>query len=166
MSKKDHLFEGKMKAFERTIVDYYLATGRAKSITPNMQLVLAYLSIHKHLTQKKLRELTSLSSGTISKHLRALMQYGMIKKESIEGRNENIYKIAELSQLAAKLGDKTTYEFEDIVSFLQQSLKELNKNKGKSGQELLSKRVDELIEAFQTIIKIYSDLISILLPTK
>ena len=51
---KEHIFEGKIKEYEQILIEYVLDSGRAKSIDPNLQLILGYIGIHKRLTQKQL----------------------------------------------------------------------------------------------------------------
>lgn len=164
MTVEDHIFEGKLKEFEQVFIDYSTATGRAKSASPTMQLILSYLAIHKKLTQKQLKDLTSLSLATISKNLRELMGFGIISKQRKEGKNEYYYVLAEMNQLVGRMGNITSGEFVEMIDFFKLKLAELEKYKGKPGQKLLSERLNDLIGTIQTVINVSSKLMKMLIP--
>jgi len=152
----DHVFEGKMKEYEQVLVDFSMESGRAKSADLKLQKILAYLSIHKKLTQKQFKDLTGFSIGTISKKLRFLIESGVIEKERIEKTNEYIYQID--TQVYARVGNLSYTEFPIIKEFVIAKIDELKKDKEKSGQDLLLKRLIEMLQSFDFITKIWSEM--------
>ena len=66
-SMDNHVFQGKMKEYEQLLIEFSMESGRAKSADQKLQRILAYLGIHKKLTQKQFKDLTGYSIATISK---------------------------------------------------------------------------------------------------
>lgn len=153
---ENHIFKGKMRSYQDTLIKFYLDSGRAKSADPKLQTILGYLSIHKYLTQNQIRDLTGYSKGTISKKLNFLVKSGVIKKTALKNSNEKLYQIDEL--IYAKVGDFSYTEFPKIKTELESILLKLSKIKEKSGKELLSDRIIELISVLDLITKIWTDI--------
>ena len=153
---KNHIFEGKLKEYEQILIDFVLDSGRAKSVDPNLQLILGYIGIHKRLTQKQLRDLTGLSIGTISKKLRDILTLRVIRKERIPKTNEYLYLSA--PEAYGDTADATFEDFTKINEFLNQKIIELEKFKDKIGAEFLSERIKGLTKTFETVQNIWSDI--------
>jgi DNA-binding transcriptional regulator GbsR (MarR family) len=133
-----------------------LDSGRAKSVDPNLQLILGYIGIHKKLTQKQLKDLTGLSAGTISKKLRDILNLGVIRKEMIPKSNEYLYFNA--PEAYGDTADTTLEEFMKINEYLKEKLNEIQKLKRKKGAEFLFERITGLTKTFQTVQNIWSDI--------
>ncbi len=155
-SSKEHIFEGKLKEYEQVLVDFLVESGRAKSADFKLQKILAYLSIHKRLTQKQFRDLTSYSIGTISKKLRFFIDSGVIEKKRIEKSNEYFYQIDNL--VYARVGNLSHTEFPRIKEYISMKLAELEIHKGKPGHELLTLRLNEMLQSFDFITRIWSEI--------
>ncbi|UCC21209.1 MAG: hypothetical protein JSV62_08015 [Promethearchaeota archaeon] len=153
---EDHIFEGKIKEYEQILIDFVLDSGRAKSVDPNLQLVLGYLGIHKRLTQKQLKDLTGLSTGTISKKLRDILALGVAKKEKIPKTNEYLY--INTPESYGTVADTTLDDFTKINEFLKNKIIELKKFSHKKGAKFLSKRLKGLTKTFETVQNIWSDI--------
>jgi len=153
---ENHIFEGKIKEYEQTLIDFIVDSGKAKSVDPNVQLILGYIGIHKKLTQEQLKDLTQLSTGTISKRLRDILTFGIIRKERIPKTNKYLYINAPESY--GDTADATFEEFTKINEFLKKKIKELEKYKDKKGAEFLSERIKGLTRTFETVQNIWSDI--------
>lgn len=152
----DHIFQGKMKEYEQVLVDFSMESGRAKSADQKLQKILAYLGIHKKLTQKQFNDLTGYSIATISKKLRFLIDTGVIEKKRIEKSNEHVYQIDQ--QVYARVGNLSYTKFPTIKEFIISKIDELNQYKNRSGYELLSNRLNEMIQSLDFITKIWSEM--------
>jgi DNA-binding transcriptional regulator GbsR (MarR family) len=164
ISVENHIFEGKIKEYEQNIVEFIIDTGKAKSADPKIQLFLAYLAVHRKLTQKQLKELTGFSFGTISKKLRDLISMGILEKKKIPNSNENVYILH--PNVYQAVADTSWKEFENISEFLNNKLKELEKYEDKRGFELLSQRIKELSITFDLIQKIWNEIKFYLFPQR
>ncbi|MFX1451211.1 MAG: hypothetical protein ACFFCM_10240 [Promethearchaeota archaeon] len=153
---ENHKFEGRIKEYENILIDFVLDSGRAKSVDPNLQLILGYIGIHKKLTQKQLRDLTGLSSGTISKKIRDILDLSVVKKEKIPKTNKYIY--INTPEAYGDTAEATLEEFIEIIKFLKQKLNELEEKKDKKGAEFLIRRIQGLIKTFETVKNIWSDI--------
>ncbi|MFX1378420.1 MAG: hypothetical protein ACFFA4_04950 [Promethearchaeota archaeon] len=153
---ENHKFEGKIKEYEQILIDFVLDSGRAKSVDPNLQLILGYIGIHKRLTQKQLKGLTGLSSGTISKKLRDILALHVVKKESIPKSNEYLY--INTPETYGDTADATLEEFIEINEFLKKKVSVLEKLNDKKGAKFLSHRIKGLIKTFDTVQNIWSDI--------
>jgi DNA-binding transcriptional regulator GbsR (MarR family) len=153
---ESHIFEGKIKEYEQILIDFVLDSGRAKSVDPNLQLVLGYIGIHKRLTQKQLKDLTGLSKGTISKKLRDILALGVVRKEKIPKSNECIY--VNTPETYGDIADTTFEDFMKINELIKKKIKELEKHKEKKGAVFLSERLKGLTKTFETVQNIWSDI--------
>ena len=151
-----HIFEGKIKEYEQTLIDFVIDSGRAKSVDPNVQLILGYIGIHKRLTQEQLKDLSHLSTGTISNKLRDILTFGVIRNERIPKTNKYLYINAPESY--GDTADTTFEEFTKMSKFLKKKIKELEKHKDKKGADFLSKRIKGLTRTFETVQNIWSDI--------
>ena len=153
---ENHIFKGKIKEYEQILVDFIVDSGIAKSVDPNIQLILGYLGIHKKLTQKQLKELTKLSTGTISKKLRALLNLKVIKKEKITKTNKYLY--ISTPEAYKDIANTTWEEFTEISGYIKEKIQEIEKFKDKKGSKFLSERIKGLLETFETVKNIWSDI--------
>lgn len=155
----NHIFEGKMKEYEQILVEFSMESGRAKSADQKLQKLLAYLGIHKKLTQKQFKDLTGYSMATISKKLRFLIDSGVIEKKRIERSNEHVYQIDR--QVYARVGNLSYTELPIIKEYILTKIDELKNYNDKSGYELLSNRLNEMIKSLDFITIIWSEMTGI-----
>ena len=153
---KNHIFQGKIKEYEQILIEFVLESGRAKSVDPNLQLILGYIGIHKKLTQKQLKDLTNLSAGTISKKLRDILAFRIIRKQKIPKTNEYLY--INTPEAYGDTADATLDEFIEINEFLKKKVIEIKKYKDRKGAEFLSERIKGLLKTFKTVENIWSDI--------
>jgi len=156
---ENHIFEGKMKEYEQILVDFSMESGRAKSADQKLQKLLAYLSIHKKLTQKQFKDLTGYSIATISKKLRFLIDSGVIEKKRIEKTNEYIYQIDR--QVYARVGNLSYTELPIVKEYILTKIEELKQYQNKSGYQMLSNRLHEMNQSLDFITKIWSEMTGI-----
>ncbi|MHA1883444.1 MAG: MarR family transcriptional regulator [Promethearchaeota archaeon] len=155
-SVENHIYEGKMREYEKILMQFVMESGRAKSVDHNLQLILGYIGIHKTLTQKQLRDLTGLSPGTISNKLKTLLNFGIVKKDRIPKSNESLYINAPESY--EDTAEATFDDFTKINEFLKGKLLELEKLKNRKGAHFLSERIKKLTMTFETVQNIWSDI--------
>ena len=155
----NHVFQGKIKEYEQVLIKFSMESGRAKSADQKLQKMLAYLSIHKKLTQKQFKDLTGYSIATISKKLRFLIDSGVIEKKRIEKSNEYVYQIDQ--QVYSRVGNLSYTEFPTIKEFITTKIEELNQYKEQSGYDILSRRLNEMIQSLDFITKIWSEMMGI-----
>jgi predicted transcriptional regulator len=84
-------FDPEIKNFEKQIIEFLTTTPiflgqKSKTLT-----IKAYFITRKILSQKKLKELTGFSSGTISQELKGLINKGIIEKTKISSTGEITY---------------------------------------------------------------------------
>ena len=155
----NHIFQGKMKEYEELLIEFSMESGRAKSADQKLQKLLAYLGIHKKLTQKQFRDLTGYSIATISKKLRFLIDSGVIEKKRIEKSNEHVYQIDQ--HVYARVGNLSYTEFPAIKDFIISKIDELKQFKDRSGFEHLTRRLNEMIQSLDFITKIWTEMTGI-----
>ncbi|MHA1915317.1 MAG: MarR family transcriptional regulator [Promethearchaeota archaeon] len=156
VSVENHIFEGKIKEYEEVLIQFVLESGRAKSVDPSLQLILGFIGIHKKLTQKQLRNLTGLSTGTISKKLRDILVFGIVRKERIPKTNEYLYISAPEAYLGTAAA--TFEDFTKINEYLKKKIIELERFKDKQDAVFLSERIKGLLKTFETVQNIWSDI--------
>ncbi|MFW9996829.1 MAG: hypothetical protein ACFFD4_32605 [Candidatus Odinarchaeota archaeon] len=83
-SSKKHLFEGKMRKYEKQLIEAFKRAGMADG-HPKEMTAFGYVLIHYRLTQKQLRDLTGYSAGTVSSCTSRLELMGLLRKKKILG---------------------------------------------------------------------------------
>lgn len=86
-------FDPEIKKFEKQIIEFLTKTPiflgqKSKTLT-----IKAYFMTRKVLSQKKLKELTGFSSGTISQEVKRLTKNRIIEKTKISRTGEIIYSM-------------------------------------------------------------------------
>ena len=152
----EHIFEGIIKEYEQILMEFVLDSGRAKSIDLKVQLLLGYIGIHGRLTQKQLKDLTGLSTGTISKKLREILNFGIIRREKLHKSNESIYVNAPESY--ESVGNSALGDLMELHEFLDNKNIELEELKDKKGALFLKERITGLTKTFDLINKFWSQI--------
>ena len=155
LKSKSHVYEGKVRVYERRLIEILVDAGKTKGQSAVFSSIIGYLLLHKSLTQTQLKELTGFSKGAISQSLKILSSVPAIKKEPIEGLREYLYTLGvNLADIASNVGSYKSESNELAIKYLQSKVKELNKYKDKSGYNILSKRVTEMINFFEYNVKL------------
>lgn len=86
-----HLLKGKLKEYEKQLVDLIVALGMSRGVGEKNFRIAAYIMIHKKLTVKQLHTLTGYSIASISNYLRLLSNSGLLRKKKITGTKSYEY---------------------------------------------------------------------------
>ena len=148
-------FEGRIKNFERTILDYQLEIFGYSSLSDKMGMLLAYLSLYGELTQGQLKQLTYFSKSTISTSLSTLINIGYVRKEKINHSREYKYFKKPRSQESIDFALGT---MESEIAFFNEKIMELESKslKNKKGYGLILNRLKDALdvyECYQNIIR-------------
>ncbi len=145
--KSNHLFEGRVRAIEKELVDYRKARAEYNEVSTRVAIIMTYLSIHGQLTQQQLKELTQFSISTISTHLTNLVNIRYVKKEMVKGTHEYIYSSNFPSDDSV---DEALGDLIPEINFLKEKIAELEmyRNESLTGSELLHTRLTEITQTF------------------
>jgi hypothetical protein len=117
-----------------------------------MLQISSYLLIHGSLTQKELRELTGLSTGTISTFLSVMIGAGRFQKELIPKTHTFRYSYSgNIDEMTIRGIDIMINSLTSMGVYLKgkkKNLKELE-IQNKKGAKHLSQRIDELLDIFE-----------------
>jgi len=148
-------FDGRIRDFERTILDYQFEIFGYSSLSDTMGVILAYLSLYGELTQGQLKKLTNFSKSTISTSLSTLINIGYVRKGKIRHSREYKYYKKPRSQESIDFALGT---MENEIAFFNEKILELE-NKAltrKKGYELILNRLKDALdvyECYQNIIR-------------
>ena len=158
MVKQSHIFEGKIREYEKKLVDILIEIGNIRGQAPLISKINSYLFIHGELTQIQLKQLINRSLSTISLALTTLINSGLIKKEFIKGTHTNKYSLVRInsSQDVLQAGVLKLEEISKLFEFLQEIKEELNTKKyqEKQGYKFLLNRISEFTNFLQIFHKI------------
>ncbi len=155
LQSESHIYEGKIRAYEKRLVEILVDAGKTKGQNAVFGSIVGYLLLHRKLTQTQLKELAGFSKGAISQTLKILSSFPAIKKESIEGEREYAYTLGvNMADIANNIGSYKSESNELAIEFFQSKIQELNKNIDKKGYDILSKRVNNMINFFEYNIQI------------
>jgi len=155
LKSKSHIYEGKVRVYEKRLIEILVDAGKVKGQNAVFGSIIGYLLLHESLTQTQLKELTGFSKGAISQSLKLLSSAPAIKKEPMEGTREYIYGLGvNMADIANNIGSYKSESNKLAIKFFQSQVQELDKYKDKSGYEILSKRVTEMINFFEYNVKV------------
>ncbi len=161
--ERNYIFNQKIQEFEKQIVQISLDIGRQRGQNPILTQILTYLLMHKHLTQKQLKELTGYSTGSISTHLAALISIGYVEKKLILGTHTNSYFLKiDLGQNIStlmKLSMEYIKQAEDFLKSEKIKLKKILEKTEKTSQLILM-RIEELEYVIGVYIHFFSQIIA------
>jgi len=153
MSTQDqqHIFEGRIRDFEKKLIEFYKDIGKARGQNPKFSTILGYMMIHGSLTQKQLRELTGFSLATVSNLLNTLLWSKYVSKKQIKGTNAYKYTF-DLSQIATRSASNRIEEFEKQIRFYKLIINKLMQKEymNKEGQPMLLERLSQLLNFVTT----------------
>ena len=155
LKSKSHIYERKVRVYEKRLIEILVDAGKVKGQSAVFGSIIGYLLLHESLTQTQLKDLTGFSKGAISQSLKILSSVPAIKKEPLEGAREYLYSLGiNMNDIASNIGSYKSESNELAIKFLQSKVQELDKYKDKSGYEVLSKRVTEMINFFEYNVKV------------
>lgn len=117
--------EQKLKNIEDDLVDIVASLSFLKGRSSKTARTIAYIYIYRKVTQKRLRELTGYSMGTVSNTLKTLEKMGMINKSQDQKTREYLY---ELEGILPKSSSRSVSSIFEYFAQLKEFLKE-TKNK-------------------------------------
>ncbi|MHA1489016.1 MAG: hypothetical protein ACTSRI_05105 [Promethearchaeota archaeon] len=159
VERKPHIFEGKIREYEKRLIECFVEAGRIKGQNPVFSSIIGYLLVHKEVTQAQLKELTGFSKGSISANLNILLNSPAVKKKIIKGTRKYLYSFGgDLSEIASSISMYKTEINEIAIKFIQAKAHELNKNIDKKGYKILSERMGEI----SNFLQIHKKLINII----
>ena len=148
--RKSYLFEGKIREYEKRLVDIVKEFGKGKGQTETFSTVISYLLFHENgLTQHQLRELTGYSAGSISNILKIFGK--VLVKSLIKGSRTYKYSLnipgGSMAQLAVRTSNLKKETNDAAIKFVQEKLDDLNSTilKDKKGKNLLLERTNEIM---------------------
>ena len=148
--KKSYLFEGKIREYEKRLVDIVKEFGKGKGQTDTFSTVISYLLFHENgLTQQQLRELTGFSAGSISNTLKIFDR--ALVKSLIKGTRTYRYSLSipggNFAELALRTSILKKETNDEAIEFVQEKLDALNRNTlhNKKGRNLLLERTNEIM---------------------
>jgi DNA-binding transcriptional regulator GbsR (MarR family) len=150
VQRKSYLFEGKIREYERRLVDIVKEFVKGKGQTDTFSTVISYLLFHENgLTQHQLRVLTGFSAGSISNTLKIFDQ--VLVKSLIKGTRTFKYSLnipgGNMAQLALRTSNLKKKTNDEAVMFVQEKLDILSSTmlKDKKGRDLLLERTNEIM---------------------
>lgn len=151
MLTQDHIFEGRIRDYEKELIEFYKDVGKVRGQNPKFSTMLGYMMIHGSLTQKQLKELTGFSLATVSNTLNAMILMKLATKRRIKGTNAFKY-IVDLSQIAVRSTSNKIEEFEKQVKFYKMMVSKLKQKeyRDKEGQSMLLERLSQMLNFVST----------------
>lgn len=164
VKKESHLFNGKVREYEKRLVELIKQFGIGKGQTPTVSTVLSYLLLHEEsgLTQQQLKELTGLSMGSISSNLKTLER--ALVKTMIKGTRTYRYSLtipgSTLAQLAFKAGQDKKKMTDDAIKFVEKKINKLEalEMRDLRGKKELLNRLDDLLKYLLVRRKVIEDI--------
>jgi DNA-binding transcriptional regulator GbsR (MarR family) len=151
MSTQDHIFEGRIRDYEKELIEFYNDVGKVRGQNPKFSTILGYMMIHGSLTQNQLKELTGFSLATVSNILNAMILMKTAIKKRIKGTNAFTYTF-DISQIAVRSTSNKIEEFEKQVKFYILMVSKLKQKeyKDKEGQSMLLERLSQMLNFVST----------------
>jgi DNA-binding transcriptional regulator GbsR (MarR family) len=130
MSELNKKYTTKIEDFEKSIINYFIESGKLKRLSDKYSTIWAYLNIREKLTQEELIKLTNFSAGTVSKSLKKLIGYGILKKTSHPTSRKKQYEMIQvLSQMSGQFKaviDNYTNGLDSLLKNINTNLEEIN----------------------------------------
>lgn len=162
-SDYDYRYKGKIKDYEKTLINFFIDIGKNKDTPAKVQEILGYLIIHNKLSQSNLKELTGYSTGTISTTLGNLIKLGVVQKERITSSNKYLYSmIGDLPKIFETSSDVSIEQFSLMSKYISNKLDELEESKGKTGYINLHTQINVLLEGYKKVSKIAPSMTKVL----
>jgi len=134
MKPKQPCAEEKLQKIENQLVDIITSLSFLKGRSTKTARTIAYIYIYRKVTQKKLRELTGYSLGTVSNTLQTLEKMGSLNKTQNQKTREHTYT------LEGMLPQSGSRSVSNIFDYFDQLKKFLKKTKNKLDQPSFSNK--------------------------
>ncbi len=163
--KLSPLYEGRVREYEKRLVELIKQFGVGKGQTPTVSMVLSYLLLHEEsgLTQQQLKELTGLSMGSISSNLKTLER--ALVKTLIKGTRTYKYSLitipgGSIAELAFKAGEDKKKKTNDAIKYVERKISQLEavEMRDLKGAKSLINRLDDLLKYLLVRREIIEDL--------
>ena len=162
-SDNDFKYKGKIKDYEKTLINFFVDIGKTKDTPAKVQEILGYLIIHNKLSQSNLKELTGYSTGTISTTLGNLIELGVVQKERITSSNKYQYSmIGDLPKIFETSSEISLEQFTLLSKYVSDKLDELEESKGKTGYKNLHTQISVLLDGYKKVSKIAPSMTKVL----
>lgn len=154
MNPDNQTAQQKLQKIENKLLDILTNLSFLKGRQPKTSKIIGLIYIHRNITQKKLRELTGYSLGTISTNLQSLERMGIIRKRQETQTREYNY---DLDGTIAQPGSRSVtniYEyFSQQKEFIKQTKTELAQPhlSSKKGYENVKDFIDKMDKVFPAI---------------
>lgn len=170
MSELDsHIFDPHLQKFEKQIIEFFVQEGKIRNRGKRVQLIYAYLLIHRHLTQNQLAELSGLSKGFISSALASMQSIKLVNRKMIPGTHTYKYSFANgniffgMQESSNRI--KYYNHFEDVIWDEIGKLEEID-CKNEIHKKFLKNRMKDLIRWTQAATKVICQYGKILNPNE
>jgi DNA-binding transcriptional regulator GbsR (MarR family) len=154
MNPDNQTAQQKLQKIENKLLDILTNLSFLKGRQPKTSKIIGLIYLHRNITQKKLRELTGYSLGTISTNLQSLERMGIIRKRQETQTREYNY---DLDGTIAQPGSRSVtniYEyFSQQKEFIKQTKTELAQPhfSSKKGYENVKDFIDKMDKVFPAI---------------
>ena len=148
--------------YQKQIVRLIAGLMTKKGITQKSANIYAWMYVKGDLTQKKLRNITSLSAGSVSNGLQRLERLGVIKKERDSGSRKYHYRLSgTMKHAGIKMMRDNIYLVQQRMQLFQYILDELEKPSliGKDGREKMVENIRPICNIFPLYWKIITQVI-------
>lgn len=149
MAESRNVLKKKLREYEKKLIDLIVEFGKSKGTVESLSKIIGYLLIHKKLTQAKLQKLSGLSRGTISEHLKMLVDNGYVDRTVRSTPRTYQYSLGnDMKALSENTSMIKIIKSKEIETFSNKKLSELNQIESKSneGALFLKERLKELRE--------------------
>ena len=120
MNSNQSTAEKKLQEIENQLVDIVTSLSFLKGRSSKTARTIAYIYIYKKVTQKRLRELTGHSLGTVSNTLKTLEKMGLVNKTQDQKTREYTY---ELEGMLPQSGSRSVNSIFEYFAQLKEFLK-------------------------------------------
>jgi DNA-binding transcriptional regulator GbsR (MarR family) len=154
--------EQQLREIEIKLVNIVASISSLKGRSEKNARTIAYIYIHKKVTQKMLREITGYSLGTISNTLKTLEKMGTITKTQDPKTREYSYELKGILPQSSASTQSTFEYFAQLEDALKKAKHKLNQPQlsSKRGFENINEFVDKMSNVFpvmeQTIKKTWT----------
>ena len=136
-----------LRTIEKKLTEIIADMGHLKGRSTKATKILAYIYLHREVTQQRLRELTGYSLGTISTALQDLEKTGSVSKTLSPNSPRHLYKAnGTLTQALSKSMTEFPTYLTQIKEFLKKTEEKLEKPslQNKQGYETIKQFTDEM----------------------
>ncbi|TFG20976.1 MAG: hypothetical protein EU533_05730 [Promethearchaeota archaeon] len=151
---KSHIFEGKILEYKNELMNFFIEVNTSRGQTLTLCKIIGNLLIHGNLTQKQLKKLTNLSTGSISTNFSALASIGVVEKKRILGTHTYEYSInIDLTSSFASSFRMGLQYLNQASNFLESKKRELEDRFESFSEEF--QLFSNIMQDFSNVIRLY-----------